>query len=219
MLVAVAAGLGMLAFFVPFLESRFAGREVGISPYRLVVGFDDVGVYDPALRAAPEAQRAAWLAALNASLGRENVRVFVDEVGSQPSRVPYFFLAVAVLIVAAAHALARRQLGLLGALAAIGGGLGAIGGWSRQLLLERETVRIGAEVVSHLAPSAVVFLIAGVVALIGGVGALCWPDPGGYRARRKIFARLVIGEGPVPIDMPSGEQDARVPRAELRRKR
>jgi hypothetical protein len=32
---------------------------------------------------------------------------------------------------------------------------------------------------------ATLFVIAGAIALIAGIGSLVWPDPGGFRARRK----------------------------------
>jgi hypothetical protein len=90
----------------------------------VLVGFDDIGEYDPALRQLPPGKRDQMLTELNDSLAQEVV-MQGDFYRERASRIPHCFLSVLLLLAVAIVALARRELGMLGSLFAIGGGLGA----------------------------------------------------------------------------------------------
>jgi hypothetical protein len=98
----------------------------------------------------------------------------------------------------------------------VSGGLCAAWGWTRELLIERRIVS-AADLPPHIAWGATLLAVAGAIALVAGIGARLWADPGGFRARRKISALLQRGEGRIAIDMPTAEQNTAVPTATLRR--
>lgn len=213
LVVVVAAGLASLSFFAPFITLRH-DPMIPVSPYRIVIGFEDIRQIDPALSGLPEKARIEILETLNFSIQHEPFAI----QGKKPpaNHIPYYYLSALLLLAVAAVALARRQLGFLGALFTVGGGLGATLGWTRELVLERRLLS-EADMSMHIAGGAALLAVAGGLALIAGIGGLVWPDPGGFRARRKIAALVQRGEGPVAIDMPTAEQNAMVPSATLRR--
>jgi hypothetical protein len=214
LVIVVAAGLATGSFFAPFIALRHAPAMVPVSAYRIVIGFDDLGQVDPALRDLPERARDKLLASWNDAIQHEPLAV----EGKPPpeNRIPYYYLSAVLLLAVAAVALARRQLGFWGALFTFGSGLYATWGWTRELVIERR-ISGAANLSPHIAWGATLLATAGALALVAGIGALLWPDPGGFRARRKIAAVLRRGEGPIAIDMPTAEQDAKVPTATLRR--
>lgn len=216
LLVMVAAGLGTLSFFMPFLECEYGDARVPASPYRILIGLNDVAQIDPALRSLPEADRARLLEAWNATVRREvTMSIIQTPTGQQASRIPYFYLATASLLVIAAIAVARRELGFLATFGTVGAGLGGIWGWTRELLLIRHSFS-GSNPLVALSSGATLFVIASAIALTAGIGSLVWADPGGFRARRKILVQLQRGDAPVEIDMPTDEQSAAMPTATLR---
>src|SRR4029453_8854252 len=119
----------------------------------------------------------------------------------QSSRVPYFYLGTALLLVIAATALARRELGFFASLATVACGLVGVGGWTRELLLLRHSFAGGHATIA-LASGPHLLAVGGVRAVAAGGGALIWPDPGGFRARGKISVQLQRGEAAVALDMP-----------------
>lgn len=216
--VMVAAGLGTLSFFLPFLECELGDARVPASPYRILIGVDDVAQIDPALRRLPEAERVRLLAAWNATVRHEvKLSVAGAPAGEQASRIPYFYGAIASLLFIAGIAIARRQLGFLAGFATVSAGLCGTWGWTREVLLIRRSFPGGNAPIA-LSSGATLFGIAGVIALAAGIASLVWADPGGFRARRKVLVQLHRGEAPVPvaIDMPTDAQNAAMPTATLR---
>jgi hypothetical protein len=218
LVVLVAAGLGVLAFFEPFIEIPIdlptAPRTMQLSAYRVLVGFDDIGQFDPALRQLPVRKQREALAELNDSLAQEIVTQG-DLYRVHASRIPHCFLSVLLLLAVAAVALARRELGLLGSLFAIGGGLGATYAWSRVLSLARHTQAAGG-VPSHLLWGGAVMAAAGALGLLAGIGSMLWPDPGGFRSPRTITVQLEGDDDEVRLPIPTGRRAARMPKATLR---
>jgi hypothetical protein len=213
LVVVVAAGLATFSFFTPFVEISHEHLTVPVSAYRIVAGFDEVGQIDPALRKLPPRARHEQLETWNYAIQHEPYVV----LGQRPraSHVPYYYLSAALLLVVSAIAIARRQLSLLAALYAVAGGLGATGSWLHELSIGR-LMSSPVELAAHITWGATLLAIAGAIALVAGIGALLWVDPGGFRAARKITALVEHGEGPVAIDMPTSEQDATIPTATLR---
>ncbi|HEU4730507.1 MAG TPA: hypothetical protein VFT22_21560 [Kofleriaceae bacterium] len=208
LVIAVAAGLATCSFFEPFYDMGFQGSRVSVSAYRILFGFDEVGQVDPALRALPAHAQRTLLADLNQAIRH-------DLAGPRPNLLPFHYLSALLMLLIAAVALVRRQLGLFGALFAIAAGLCAIGGWIRMLVLERQTACLD-DVFAHPAGGAALLAVAGALALIAGVGAGLWGDPGGLRARRVIVA-LLPGGASIALELPTRDQDVRVPTATLRR--
>jgi hypothetical protein len=202
------------SFFEPFIAISYNGTIVPVSAYRVTVGFDDVGQVDPALRDLPERARNAMLASLNNAIQHETG---APNPRQQSDRIQYYYLSAVLLFAVAAVAIARRQLGMFGGLFTVGAGLCAICGWTRTLLIERRMAQEGGPFV-HAAGGATLLAVAGAIALVAGIGALLWMDPGGGRARGKILAVVQRGEGPIEIDMPTREQNAAIPTATLRRR-
>lgn len=184
-MVLVAAGLVILGFFEPFVEAPTRPHPIQMSPYRILVGYDDIGQLDPSLRALPDDARAQRLDYLNRSFDEEPIIDNKFTGRGQPSRIPHCFLTGLLLLAIAVVALWRRQLGLVGSLFTIAGGLGATYGWTRELVLERHTLHAGG-LPSHLVWGAAFLVAAGALALLAGVGALLWSDPGGFLPRRTI---------------------------------
>lgn len=214
--VMVAAGLGALSFFLPFLECELGGARVPASPYRILTGVDDVAQIDPALRGLPDAERVRILAAWNATVRHEvKLSVVGTPAGEQASRIPYFYGAVVSLLFIAGISIARRQLGFLAGFATVAAGLCGTWGWTREVLLIRRSFPEGNPPIA-LSSGATLFGIASVIALAAGIASLVWADPGGFRARRKVLVQLRRGEAPVAIDMPTEEQSAAMPTATLR---
>ena len=214
--VMVAAGLGTLSFFMPFLECEIGGARIPASPYRILIGASDIAQIDPALGSLPGADRARLLEAFNATVRRETTMGIVASVtGQQASRIPYFYLSTAALLVIAAMAAARRELGFLSGFGTVGAGLGGVWGWTRELLLIRHSFP-GEYLPIALSSGATLFVSASAIALLAGIASLVWADPGGFRARRKILVQLQRGDDPIAVDMPTEEQSAAIPTATLR---
>ena len=186
--VLVAALLGGASFGLPFLSVH--GTDV--TPYRILVGWDSPPS-DPALENVRSEKQVAY-----------------DGEHEVPSRIPYYYLSTIACALAALIAIARRQLGLFTALLALGGGLCAVWGWSRELLIDRHAVD---RVAIHVTWGAYLLLASGVLAVVAALGSLAVADPGKKRAHVRV---VVDGEAhELEIDAPTMS----VPTARVRRKR
>jgi hypothetical protein len=215
LIVVVAAGVSALSFVLPYLRVDHDPADVPVSAYRILIGFDDVAQIDPALRRLPAREQAEVLDAWNATVRTELKILGQTDIRPQASRVPYFYAGAALLLIVAAIAIARRELGFFASLATMAGGLIGVWGWTRELLRLRHILP-GDFATTALSSGAHLSAVAGAIALVAGVGALIWPDPGGFRAPRKISVQLQRGEGPVAIDMPTVGRGAAIPTATLR---
>jgi hypothetical protein len=212
LVILVAAGLATFSFFQPFYTVRVAGVTVPVTAYRIVFGFSDVTQLDPDLRATSAADAERMLALFNDAIRHESL----DDPNrpTQTSRIPAYYVSAIALILVGLVACARRRLGLLGSLVTLGAGLCATWGCTRHALMARHATHAG-DVLTH--SGAPLWLgMAGFLALLAGVGAFVWADPGGFRAPRTISALLVRGEGAVPLAMPSADRNAAIPTATLK---
>ncbi|MEO7731230.1 MAG: hypothetical protein ABIY55_09680 [Kofleriaceae bacterium] len=210
LVILVAAGLATYSFFQPFYTVRVGDAVIPVSAYRIVVGFTEVAQLDPDLRAP--ADPARLLADFNDAIRQETSDN--PNVAPQASRIPAYYLSALTLLVVGGVACARRRLGLIGSLFTLGAGLCATWGCTRHALIARHATHAGEVYTLSAAP---LWLgAAGLLALLAGVGAFVWADPGGFRARRTISALVVRGEGPVALEMPSGARDAAIPTATLK---
>ena len=212
LVILVAAGCAVFSFFQPFYTARVAGVTVSVTAYRIVLGFTDVTQLDPSLRATSSAEAARALAMFNDAIRHE----VVDDPNrpTQASRIPAYYLSAIALLIVGVIACARRRLGLLGSLATLAAGLCATWGCTRHALMARHATHAG-DVFTHT--GAPLWLgIAGFLALLAGVGAFVWADPGGFRAPRTISALLARGEPAVALAMPSADRNAAIPTATLK---
>jgi hypothetical protein len=210
--VAAAAVLGAVSFFEPFFAVGSGDISIPVSAFRVMAGFDDAAQLLPVMREAPEPQRSTLLARWNDMIQHEAVG---PDLRPQPSRIPYFYLSVATLLLVAAVALVRRELSFFAALATVGAGLCALWGWSREVLLLRHAAETAERVIT-LASGGTLLGVVGLIALVVGIGALLWPDPGGFWPPRTISVLVARGEAPVEIEMPTSAANAAVPTATLR---
>lgn len=201
-MIVLAAGLGVLAFFLPFHRYELGARDLDVSAYRIVVGFDRAAQLDPAHAELEPWRQDRILRAFNHAIAHEQSRDgFGDELSKERrSPVPYYFAAAIGLVLIAASCLWTRCLGLFGALGAIACGLCALWGYTRELLVDRNIARTALALgklvdTSTVAAGATLLLVVGLFALIAGVGGLAFVDPGGFgkpRPRRPELPRARV---------------------------
>jgi hypothetical protein len=213
LVILVAAGLATFSFFQPFYTVRVADVTVPVSAYRIVFGFTDLAQLGLELRASSAEDAAPrLLTALNGAIGQETLDNPNRPV--QASRIPAYYLSAVALFIVGVVACARRRLGLLGSLFTLAAGLCAAWGVTRHALMARHPLN-SVEALTH--SGAPLWLgVAGALAVLAGVGALVWADPGGFRARRTISALVHRGDGPVDLEMPSDAHGAAIPKATLK---
>ena len=188
---ATAALLGALSFIVPFVEVHHHHDEASqVSAYGLLRGSDQL---------------------------YETSEDIAGHPVSHPSRIPYYYLAVAAMMLVATAALVRRELGFGGGLVAVACGLAVLWTVTREVLLDRAIAELG-KLTTHVTWGAGMLLASGLIALISGVGVLALPDRKGFRPPRKTIRLVVDGVAHMlsPDQLAKGTAD--LPRAKLRRR-
>ncbi len=165
-LVVIGGIAGVVGFFLPFITFHSRAEHIAgsVSAYQIVRGIDDVDeLLDgarPATVTSAEAQRL--------------VTMFDAELARYRSALVACYVPAAALALLGALAGARRKMGRLAALIAIGLGLANAGVWLLfyQVSMEHPDVTAGLGAGLHL------LLVAGVLGAIAGLGALIAPDRG-----------------------------------------
>jgi hypothetical protein len=209
--VLAATVLGAVGFFAPFRRYVLGEREIQVTPYRMLIGYSDVAQIAPELAARSEEARAVLLERWNDLVRHETMVTWEGREFSVMNRVPLYFLSVIACGLAAAIAFARR-LGLFTGLLVVAGGLCALWGWSRELLLSRAASSAAGREVLHTGWGVNLALACGLLALVAGIGSLLIQDPGKKRPRVRI---VVDGEArEIEVDEPKTS----VPVARLRKR-
>lgn len=168
-LILVGGVIGVIGFFLPFASGHDerANVHLGVSAYQLVRGIDSVKeVIDDAKQAEHATRAADKDIARNLEEGMSAVRGF--------ALLAYF--PAALLAILGALAVVRGKLGRLGGLFAIMLGAASAGIWA--LLSAAASQQRGDATVLKLELGTHVLLVAGLLGLLGGIGALVSPDRG-----------------------------------------
>jgi hypothetical protein len=159
-LVLLAGCVGVLGFFQPFFEFR----EHPISAYRMLHGtnFDDSFVYR-LTKLRDDHNAVPW---------QSGPYVEVDR---HASPVPMYFASAIVMIVVALVAFAMRRFSGFGALFSLAAGMLAIGGWLRELRIDRDLVRAGGQ--AMMTSGATLLLVSGLVGFAASIAVLIKREP------------------------------------------
>lgn len=183
LVLALATGLGVWAFFLPIHRHHVGDLAVEVSAYRILNGFEAATQVDPDAARLDAHDQERLLANVNELVqneGRPDPH-HIGEIKNTPSWVPFYFLTVVGLALITLVVLIRRNLGPLTSAGALVLGLGAIGLVLRELVIDRHGVsELGARA-STTAYGGAVLAIAGALAMIAGIGGLLVADPGGFR--------------------------------------
>lgn len=166
--VVLAAGaLGVLAFFLPFFHFELGSHSLDATPYQLLFGFDDPKL-DVLGTEGPECIHEV----MPSETGDVVSGTTCDPKNVHHSYVPMYFLSSIGLVLVGLYALVRRRLSGTPALfVALPASLLAIGGWLRELKLDRTSAG------SHTTTGAVLLGLSGLVALIATIALLVRPEP------------------------------------------
>ena len=183
--VLLAGALGVLSFFVcPFFVFETDAQSIRATPYELLVGFanpahDKLGFEKP----GPDCVKEALTPSL--------VGVSCNPQAAQSHRsfVPLYFISSAVLVLIGLIAIALRRLsGWLG-LVTLAASLLAIGGWLREMRVDRYSEG------SHVAYGAALLGVSGVIALLASIAVMIWREP--ERKKKKPTVVPVLPEARV----------------------
>lgn len=159
--VLVAGCLGVIGFFEPF----FQHRDLEVSAHRIVTGFDweEINL----------TKRRAYLVDLNDNPAMEQALGL--NFNNAISPVPFYFISAIVFLVVGFVSLVYGRLSGFAALFSLSAAMLALGGWMRELRVDRELVRAGGErMMTH---GATLLLISGLLGLVGSIMVLVKREP------------------------------------------
>jgi len=179
--VLVAGAIGLAGFFLPFFVFETGRTEMRVSGYHLLVGFGNPELDQIAGETSPNCIKEALPINVGGGIGYS-----CDPEGphSHRSYVPYYFLSTAVMLLVGLIAAIRRRMGGLLGLFTLAASLLALGGWLRELRLDRinET--------SHTAIGGTLLGVSGVFCLLATVAVLIWREPHPIKKKRTIEPTL-----------------------------
>lgn len=161
-LVLLAGCVGVIGFFEPFFEYG----DVPVSAYRIAHGFDPEQL---GLKARP-----AHLHDLDEGIQWEPADVGLKDHERQ-SPVPYYFISAIVFLLVGFGAIVIGRLSGFVALPSLAAAMFAIGGWMREVRIDRELVRAGGT--GMLAVGAKLLLLSGLLGMLGSVVVLIKREP------------------------------------------
>jgi hypothetical protein len=165
--VLLAGALGVLAFFLPFFVFEVGSRRVEASAYTLLVGFDDPALEPLRHEAAPDCVQNVLQLDNGSILGG----YVCGQADKHNSYVPYYFASAIVFSLLALWAIARRRMSGLAGVLALPASCLAIGGWLRELKLDRLSET------SHTTVGASLLGLSGILALLATVVLLVRREP------------------------------------------
>jgi hypothetical protein len=160
-LVLIAGCVGMIGFFEPFFDYG----DMPVSAYRVARGFD------------PEAAGVHERPEIYESYGKNSVRLSFDD-GSKPrlaTPIPIYFASALVFLVVGFTAIVVGRFSGLFALFSLAASMLALGGWLRELRIDREITRAGGD--GMMVVGAKLLLLSGLLGLLGSIVVLIKREP------------------------------------------
>jgi hypothetical protein len=177
----VAGALGVLAFFLPFFVFQAGDREVPASARTLLLGFDD-----PQLE--PLRYEQGSPDCISEVLQIDNGHVLdghsCGHLEKHKSYVPMYFASAIIFGLVGLWSIVRRRMSGVAGLFTLPASFLALGGWLRELKLDRLTDT------SHTAIGATLLGVSGILALAATVAIFIWPEP----AVKKPVAKPTLPE-------------------------
>ena len=159
-LVLIAGCVGVFAFFQPFFDYG----ELPVSAYRIIKGFSaaEVGLED---------YEDGKLQYLNDRVQREQP----DWGSAHRSPVPFYFLSAIAFVIVGLVSVLRGRFSGFAALFSLAGAMLGLGGWAREVKLDRMLAPDGGDVT--LALGATLLLVSSLLALIASLVVLVKREP------------------------------------------
>jgi hypothetical protein len=183
--VLLAGALGVLAFFLPFFQFDLGNRKVEASARTLLAGFDDPALAPLAKEGEPECtQNVIQLDDGNILSGQT-----CGKPDKHDSYVPYYFLSAIVFVLLSLWAIVRRRMSGLAGVLTLPASFLAIGGWLREMKLDRYSES------SHITTGAHLLGISGLLALAATIWLLVKSEP--HPAKKKPVVKTTLPEARV----------------------
>jgi hypothetical protein len=177
-LVVLFAGLlGVGAYLLPFFVFELGPRNVEVSAHEILTGFDDPTL-DP-LRY--EQTGGCTQNVMSFDNGSVLSGYVCEETTKHLSYVPIYFASAVIFVLLGLWAIIRRRMSGLAGLLTLPGSFLAIGGWLREMKLDRLSDT------SHTAIGASLLGLSGILALLATVVLLVRQEP-----RRPVKKKPVV---------------------------
>lgn len=163
----LAGAIGILGFFQPFFVFELGSRRIEASAHTLLVGFDDPKLDILRYEESPDCIHES-IATDNGYLLNGTSCGHGDE---HRSYAPIYFASAAMFTLVALWAIARRRMSGLAGILTLPASFLAIGGWLRELKLDRLSDT------SHTSTGATLLGVSGIVALIATIVVLVRAEP------------------------------------------
>jgi hypothetical protein len=180
-LVVLLAGLvGIGAYFLPCFVFELGPRKIEVTAYTMTVGFDD-----PALEPLRhESQPDCVQNVTQFDNGSVLSGYVCGQADDHLSYVPIYFASAAIFVLLALWAIIRRRMSGLAGLLTLPGSFLAIGGWLREMKLDRLSET------SHVTTGAYLLGVSGLLALAATIVLLIKSEPRLPRKKPVVKATL-----------------------------
>lgn len=165
--VLLAGAVGVLGFFQPFFVFEIGSRRIEASAHTLLVGFDDPKLDVLRYEESPDC--------IHESIATDNGYVLggtsCGHGDKHKSYAPIYFASAVIFVLLALWAIARRRMSGLAGVLTLPASFLAIGGWLRELKLDRFSET------SHTSIGATLLGVSGIIGLLATIVVFVRAEP------------------------------------------